>query len=64
MYSDNRTTMLNKFHVWFPGGIVIGALATTFLNSIGLGMATENCYNDYTYIDIWLYVFQGNFPKV
>ena len=28
MYS-NRTTMLNKFHVWFPGGIVIGALATT-----------------------------------
>ena len=19
MYSDNRTTMLNKFHVWFPG---------------------------------------------
>jgi MFS family permease len=37
MYSDNRTTMLNKFHVWFPGGIVIGALATTFLNSIGLG---------------------------
>ena len=24
MYTDNRTTMLNKFHVWFPGGIVIG----------------------------------------
>lgn len=27
MYSDNKTTMLNKFHVWFPGGIVLGSLA-------------------------------------
>ncbi len=27
MYPDNRTTMLNKFHVWFPGGLAIGALA-------------------------------------
>ena len=26
MYPDKRTEMLNKFHVWFPGGIVIGAL--------------------------------------
>ena len=27
MYDDNKTTMLNKFHVWFPGGLAIGALA-------------------------------------
>lgn len=27
LYPENRTTMLNKFHVWFPGGLVIGALA-------------------------------------
>lgn len=26
IYPDNKTTMLNKFHVWFPGGIVIGGL--------------------------------------
>lgn len=26
MYHENQTTMLNKFHVWFPGGIVIGSL--------------------------------------
>ncbi|ALJ04983.1 hypothetical protein APS56_07530 [Pseudalgibacter alginicilyticus] len=26
MYSDEKTKMLNRFHVWFPGGIVIGAL--------------------------------------
>jgi MFS family permease len=37
MYTDNRTTMLNKFHVWFPGGIVIGALTSNFMTSFGLG---------------------------
>ena len=26
LFSDNKTTMLNRFHVWFPGGIVIGGL--------------------------------------
>ncbi len=37
MYTNNRTTMLNKFHVWFPGGIVIGALASKFLSDFGMG---------------------------
>ena len=37
MYSNNRTTMLNKFHVWFPGGIVIGALTSNFMTTLGLG---------------------------
>lgn len=31
MYPDKQTEMLNKFHVWFPGGIVIGSLITRFL---------------------------------
>lgn len=26
MYPENKTKMLNRFHVWFPGGIVIGSL--------------------------------------
>jgi fucose permease len=26
MFPDEKTKMLNRFHVWFPGGIVIGAL--------------------------------------
>lgn len=36
MYTKNRTTMLNKFHVWFPGGIVIGALLGEFMGNAGL----------------------------
>jgi MFS family permease len=36
-YKDNKTTMLNKFHVWFPGGVVIGSLVSTAFASIGFG---------------------------
>lgn len=36
MYSKDQTSMLNKFHVWFPGGIVIGSLVTYFLNPMGV----------------------------
>lgn len=36
MYPDKQTEMLNKFHVWFPGGIVIGSLVASALGaSIG-----------------------------
>lgn len=37
MYDDNKTTMLNKFHVWFPGGIVIGALVSALMTKLGMG---------------------------
>lgn len=26
IYPDNKTKMLNRFHVWFPGGIVLGGI--------------------------------------
>ncbi len=37
MYTKNKTAMLNKFHVWFPGGIVIGALLSTGMQHLGMG---------------------------
>ena len=37
MFPTNKTTMLNKFHVWFPGGIVIGSLVVLGMNAMGLG---------------------------
>ena len=37
MHSGNKTTMLNKFHVWFPGGIVIGSLASKFMTDFNMG---------------------------
>ena len=41
LYHDNQTTMLNRFHVWFPGGIVIGALASKFITELGFGWQTQ-----------------------
>lgn len=37
LYPEKRTAMLNYFHLWFPGGIVIGTLIVIFFSSIGLG---------------------------
>ncbi len=37
MYPNDKTTMLNRFHVWFPGGIVIGALAVMLMTKLALG---------------------------
>ncbi len=37
LYTDTKTTKLNHFHLWFPGGIVIGTLIVLLLNKIGLG---------------------------
>src|SRR3954469_16173697 len=38
LYPDNKTTMLNRFHVWFPGGIAVGGLISYILmDKLGLG---------------------------
>ncbi len=36
MYDTNKTTMLNRFHVWFPGGIVVGALIAFVMTQMNL----------------------------
>jgi MFS family permease len=37
IYTENKTKMLNRFHVWFPGGIVIGGiLAWVLLDNLQL----------------------------
>lgn len=38
MYEGNeKTKMLNRFHMWFPGGIVIGSLLSQFMTSANMG---------------------------
>jgi MFS family permease len=37
LYPDNKTTKLNHFHLWFPGGIVLGTLIVVFFNNMGFG---------------------------
>ncbi len=37
LYKDDKTKWLNRFHVWFPGGIVIGAVVSYFMTNAGIG---------------------------
>jgi len=41
LYPNNKTTMLNRFHVWFPGGIVIGSLVSAGMTQMGLGWEAQ-----------------------
>jgi MFS family permease len=36
MYTDQKTRRLNRFHAWFPTGIVIGGLIVFIFNKLGL----------------------------
>lgn len=37
IYSDRKTVMINKLHLWFPAGIVIGGLLTFALDKMSIG---------------------------
>lgn len=41
LYPENKTTKLNHFHLWFPGGIVIGTLLVTLFVHLGLGWKVQ-----------------------
>ena len=63
MYPKNQTTMLNRFHVWFPGGIVIGALISQFMTGANLGWQAQIAVMLVpTAVYGWL-VFTQPFPK-
>ena len=36
IYPEEKTTKLNQFHLWFPGGIVIGSLVAFSFGKLGL----------------------------
>ena len=41
-YSGTRMSrMMNRFHMWFPGGIVIGSLISKFMTDAGLSWETQ-----------------------
>lgn len=69
LYPDNRTTMLNKFHVWFPGGLVIGALAALAIKKLfgGSGASTWQLEIAIMLIPTFIYgwmVFTTKFPDI
>ncbi len=42
MYEGNKVNkMLNRFHMWFPGGIVLGSLISKFMTDANLGWQAQ-----------------------
>lgn len=41
LFSENKTTKLNHFHLWFPGGIVIGTLIVYFFDKAAIGWQVQ-----------------------
>ena len=37
LFPEDKTVKLNQFHVWFPGGVVLGGLASFGLDAVGIG---------------------------
>lgn len=41
IFPTNKTTKLNHFHLWFPGGIVIGTLIVFLLDKLGVSWQVQ-----------------------
>lgn len=37
LYPNEKTVRLNRFHVWFPGGILLGGVAAWLMDQAGIG---------------------------
>ena len=56
-------TLLNRFHMWFPGGIVLGSLISKFMTDASLGWQTQIWVIVIPKL-IYAYLFYGQeFPK-
>ena len=64
MYTKNRTAMLNKFRVWFPGGIVIGALTSKFMSDLGMGWELQIAVMQFQQQSTDTYFLKKSFLKV
>lgn len=57
------STMLNRFHMWFPGGIAIGSLMSGFMTDFGI-MGQDQVWLLLIPTVIYAYLFFGqDWPK-
>ena len=64
MYSGVKMDkMLNRFHMWFPGGILLGSLISQFMTSLNLGWELQMWVTMVPTV-IYAFLFFGKtFPK-
>jgi MFS family permease len=63
LYPNNKTAKLNRFHMWFPAGIVIGGLIVFFLNEIGIGWRIQTAVMLVPTLVYGILFFGQKFPK-
>jgi hypothetical protein len=65
MYSGvTMQKMLARFHMWFPGGILVGSLISNFMtNTLQASWETQNVGNLIPTIIYAVFVFGKTFPK-
>jgi len=63
LYPKDKTAKLNRFHMWFPTGIVIGGLIVFFLNKFGIGWRIQTAVMLLPTIGYGLFFARQKFPK-
>jgi MFS family permease len=64
IYHTRKTAMLNKFHVWFPGGIVIGSLVSALMTKLGLGWQMQIAVMIIPTVIYGVMIFGQPFPEM
>lgn len=64
MYEGNKMNkMMNRFHMWFPGGIVVGSLISKFMTDFGMGWEAQIWVMMIPTIAYAVLFFGKTFPK-
>ena len=64
LYKDEKTKWLNRFHVWFPGGIVIGAAVSYFMTNAGIGWQPQIAIMLIPTAIYGFMIFMTKFPEI
>ncbi len=64
LYKEEKTKWLNRFHVWFPGGIVIGAATSYVMTNAGIGWQPQIAVMLIPTAIYGVMVFTTDFPDV
>ena len=64
LYREEKTKWLNRFHVWFPGGIVIGALTSYLMTNGGIAWQPQIAIMLIPTAIYGFMVFTTRFPEV
>ncbi len=63
LYPKDKTAKLNRFHMWFPTGIVIGGLIVFFLDELGIGWRIQTAVMLIPTLGYGFLFFRQKFPE-